>query len=69
MCGPYDSVIGRRKQAVLHHMRTNMHAAFDMASGGEAMCGCIVKIRPETGLSISIERIQYDADQSRSPFR
>lgn len=69
MCGPYDSVIGRRKEAVLHHMRTNMHAAFDMASGGEAMCGCVVKIRPETGLGISIERIQYDADRSRSPFR
>ena len=69
MCGPYDSVIGRRKEAVLHHMRTNIHAAFDMASGGESMCGCVVKIRPETGLSISIERIQYDADLSRSPFR
>lgn len=69
MCGPYDSVIGRRKQAVLQHMRTAMHAPFDMASGGEAMCGCVIKIRRETGLAISIERVQYDADFSRAPFR
>ena len=69
MCGPYDSVIGRRKEAVLQHMRTAMHAPFDMASGGESMCGCIVKVRRETGLAISIERVQYDADLSRAPFR
>ena len=69
MCGPYDSVIGRRKESVLQHMRTAMHAPFDMASGGESMCGCIVKVRRETGLAISIERVQYDADRSREPFR
>ena len=69
MCGPYDSVIGRRKEAVLQHMRTGMHAPFDMASGGEAMCGCVVTIRRQTGLAVSIERIQYDADYSKPPFR
>ena len=69
MCGPYDSVIGRTKEAVLQHMRTAMHAPFDMASGGEALCGCIVKVRPETGHAISIERVQYDADYTREPFK
>ncbi|MEE2680777.1 MAG: TIGR00282 family metallophosphoesterase [Planctomycetota bacterium] len=69
MCGPYDSVIGRKKEAVLQHMRTGMHAPFDMASGGESMCGCIVTVRPETGLAVSIERVQYDADYSRTPFK
>ena len=68
MCGPYDSVIGRNKNAVLQHMRTAMHAPFDMASGGESMCGCVIKVRRETGLAISIERVQYDADRSREPF-
>ena len=69
MCGPYDSVIGRKKESVLQHMRTGMHAPFDMASGGESMCGCIVTIRRETGLAVSIERIQYDADYARAPFK
>jgi hypothetical protein len=69
MCGPYDSVIGRKKNAVLQHMRTGMHAPFDMASGGESLCGCVVKIRRETGLAISIERVQYDADYTRDPFK
>lgn len=68
MCGPYDSVIGRRAAAVLQHMRTAVHMPFDMAEGGEALCGCIVKIRRETGLAVSIERIQYDADRTRAPF-
>ena len=69
MCGPYDSVIGRKKQAVLQHMRTGMHAPFDMAEGGESMCGCLVTIRRETGLAVSIERVQYDADYSKPPFK
>lgn len=69
MCGPYDSVIGRTKKAVLRHMRTGMHAPFDMASGSESMCGCVIKIRRETGLAISIERVQYDADYTRDPFK
>ena len=69
MCGPYDSVIGRKKEAVLHHMRTGMHAPFDMASGGEAMCGCLVTIRRSTGRACAIERFQYEADRSRAPFK
>lgn len=69
MCGPYDSVIGRKKEAVLQHMRTGMHAPFNMGAGGEALCGCIIKVRRETGLAITIERVQYDADRSRAPFR
>ena len=68
MCGPYDSVIGRKKRSVLQHMRTAMHAPFDMADGGEALCGCVIKVRRETGLAISIDRVQYDADYSRAPF-
>lgn len=68
MCGPYNSVIGRNKDAVLQHMRTGMHAPFNMGSGGEALCGCVIKMRQETGLAISIERVQYDADRSRAPF-
>ena len=69
MCGPYDSVIGRKKEAVLQHMRTGMHAPFDMADGAESMCGCVVTIRRETGLAVSIERVQYDADYSKAPFK
>jgi metallophosphoesterase (TIGR00282 family) len=69
MCGPYDSVIGRDTQAVVHHLTTGMHAPMSVASGGAAMCGAVVRIEERTGRAISIERIEYRADYSRPPFQ
>src|SRR5580692_8644182 len=37
MCGPYDSVLGRRKDRVLKHMTTNMPQPFDIATGDVRM--------------------------------
>jgi len=71
MCGPYDSVLGRRKDRVVKHMTTNMPQPFDVATGDVRMCGIIVEIDPDTGRATSIERIEirgenadqaYDAD-------
>jgi 2',3'-cyclic-nucleotide 2'-phosphodiesterase len=71
MCGPYDSVLGRRKDRVVKHMTTNMPQPFDVATGDVRMSGIIVDIDPETGRATSIERIEirgenadqaYDAD-------
>ena len=39
MCGPYDSVLGRRKEPVLKYMTTNMPIPFDVATGDVRMCG------------------------------
>ncbi|MGA2582837.1 MAG: TIGR00282 family metallophosphoesterase [Tepidisphaeraceae bacterium] len=71
MCGPYDSVLGRRKDRVVKHMTTNMPQPFDVATGDVRMCGILVELDPDTGRAISIERIEirgenadqaYDAD-------
>ena len=71
MCGPYDSVLGRRKDKVLRHMTTNMPAPFDVATGDVRMCGAIAEIDEATGRAISVERVEvkgestdqaYDAD-------
>ena len=71
MCGPYDSVLGRRKERVLKFMTTNMPTPFDVATGDVRMCGVLADIDPETGRALSIERIEvkgenadqaYDAD-------
>jgi hypothetical protein len=71
MCGPYDSVLGRRKDRVLKHMTTNMPHSFEVATGDVRMCGALAEIDPETGRAISMERIEvrgenadqaYDAD-------
>lgn len=75
MCGPYDSVLGRRKDRVVKHMTTNMPHSFDVATGDVRMCGVLVEVDNETGKTTHIERIEvkgenadqaYDADDARN---
>ncbi|MFI5378117.1 MAG: YmdB family metallophosphoesterase [Tepidisphaerales bacterium] len=75
MCGPYDSILGRRKDKVLKHMTTGMPCPFEMATGDMRMCGMLAEIDPATGKGVSVERIEvaggnldqaYDADDSRA---
>lgn len=74
MTGPYDSVLGRRKDKVLKHMTTAMPVPFEVATGDVRMCGILSEVDPETGRALSIERIEvsggnsdaaYDADDAR----
>jgi metallophosphoesterase (TIGR00282 family) len=71
MCGPYDSVLGRRKDRVIKHMTTNMPHPFEIATGDVRLCGALAEIDTETGRALSMERIEvrgenadqaYDAD-------
>jgi 2',3'-cyclic-nucleotide 2'-phosphodiesterase len=75
MCGPYDSVLGRRKDRVLRYMTTSMHAPFEVATGDVRMCGVLAEIEVETGKCVAIERLEvhgenadaaYDADDAKS---
>jgi metallophosphoesterase (TIGR00282 family) len=68
MCGPYDSIIGRAPEAVLRHMTTGVHVPYEVGSGGEAMCGVVARIDEGNGRTLSIQRVQYDADRTQSPF-
>jgi len=74
MCGPYDSVLGRRKDKVLKYMTAQMPVPFEVAVGDVRMCGALAEIEAETGRAISIERIEvcggnadaaYDADDAK----
>ena len=68
MCGPYDSIIGRDAESVLRHMTTGVHVPYSVGSGGEAMCGVVAQIDQNTGRTIKIERVQYEADKKAPPF-
>jgi len=68
MCGPYESIIGRDRDAVLKHMTTGLHAPFAVASGGAMLCGAVVRVSDDTARALSIERVEYRADYSRPPF-
>jgi hypothetical protein len=58
MTGPYDSVIGRDKAAVLKKLRTGVPARFEVAKGDVRACGVAVEVDVDTGKSLRIERFQ-----------
>lgn len=75
MCGPYDSVLGRRKDRVVKYMTTGMPHPFDVATSDVRMCGVLVELDEQSGRATSIERIEvagesvdpaYDVDDRKS---
>lgn len=58
MTGPYDSVIGRDKTAVLYRFETGMHASFTVANDDVRLCGAKVCVDSVTGKATSIERVR-----------
>jgi hypothetical protein len=57
MTGPYDSIIGRRIDRVLHKFITQMPSHFEVATNNVWLCGAMVTIQVETGQAIEIKRI------------
>jgi 2',3'-cyclic-nucleotide 2'-phosphodiesterase len=68
MCGPYDSVLGRRKDKVLKYMTTNMPQPFDVATGDVRMCGVVCEMDPDTGKAISIERVEVQGENADQAY-
>ncbi|HYS11518.1 MAG TPA: TIGR00282 family metallophosphoesterase [Myxococcales bacterium] len=58
MCGPWDSVIGLRKENAIERFLTQRHAPFDLGQGDVYLQGAIVGIDEETGRARSILRVQ-----------
>lgn len=57
MCGPHDSILGRRVDRVLHHTLTAMPTPFDVADGDVRLNGAIIDI-DESHRAVSIERFR-----------
>ena len=58
MCGPYDSVIGRKIENVLERFLTSLPVRFEVAQGNIQLCGAVLDIDEKTGRARSIVRIQ-----------
>lgn len=58
MTGPFDGVIGRKKEQVLARFLTQMPARFEMAEGDIQLHGVILDIDEKTGKADSIKRVQ-----------
>ncbi|MDD5618040.1 MAG: TIGR00282 family metallophosphoesterase [Candidatus Omnitrophica bacterium] len=57
MSGPFDSVIGRKKEQILEKFLTGMPIRFELGINDVRLQGVIVEIEDKTGKSISIERV------------
>lgn len=67
MCGPYDSVLGRRKEAVVPWMADSIPSPFDVATGDVRLCGVIAEVDEATGRATAVERFEVaagNADQA-----
>jgi calcineurin-like phosphoesterase len=58
MTGPFDSVIGRKKEQILTRFLTQMPTRFEMAEDDVQLHGVIIDVDEKTGRASSIERIQ-----------
>lgn len=67
MTGPYDSILGRRKDRVLRTMITNTPNPFDVATDDARLCGILVQVDADSGKAASIERIRIDGDALNTP--
>jgi 2',3'-cyclic-nucleotide 2'-phosphodiesterase len=57
MCGPFDSILGRRIDRVLETRLTANPTQFDVADGDVRLCGSVVEIDAESGRATAIERV------------
>ena len=60
MSGPYDSVIGVRKEIIIQKFLTKRGKRFETATGDAWLCGAIVEIDESTGHATSIERVRVE---------
>ncbi len=58
MTGPYDSVIGRKKDKILERYLTQLPTSFDMATDDIQMHGVIIDIDEKTGKARDIKRVR-----------
>lgn len=60
MTGPYDSVLGRRKDRILRYLISGLPAPFDVATDDVRLCGVLVRVDSDTGRAQHIERVRID---------
>jgi 2',3'-cyclic-nucleotide 2'-phosphodiesterase len=62
MTGPYDSIIGVEKDAVIHRFITGMPSRFETAKGDPRFAAAIVSVDPDSGRARAIDRVLLGED-------
>ncbi|MEK3886901.1 TIGR00282 family metallophosphoesterase [Bacillus sp. FSL K6-3431] len=64
MTGPYDSILGMEKEAVLHRFLTALPTRFEVEKNGrKQLCACLITVDEKTGIAKSIKPILINEDQ------
>ena len=63
MTGPYDSVIGIKKETILEKFLTQMPSRFEPAEADARLCAVLIRADTETGRAHSIERLVLRSDE------
>lgn len=58
MTGPFDSVIGVKKEQAIERFRTSRSIPYETAEGDVRLCAVRVDVDPATGRALAIERIE-----------
>jgi len=58
MCGPEDSILGVKTEAVLRRFLTQMPTRFEVASGGVIVQGALIDIDETSGRASAIRRVR-----------
>jgi metallophosphoesterase (TIGR00282 family) len=58
MTGPYDSVIGRKKEKIIERFITGMPTRFELATEGIELHGVLLEVDEKTGQALKIERVR-----------
>ncbi|KGR74003.1 TIGR00282 family metallophosphoesterase [Ureibacillus sinduriensis] len=67
MTGPYDEILGMKKESVIYKFQTNLPSRFEVPKEGrEVLSGFFVEIDDKTGKALNCERIYINADY---PFK
>jgi len=62
MCGATDSILGVKKEAVIHKMKTKMLSRFDFAEGEIEINGALFTVDTDTWRGISCENIKFTGE-------
>lgn len=57
MCGPDDSILGRRIEPIVERMLTSTPKMMPVAKGSVRLCGVIIDVEVSSGRALHIERI------------
>jgi metallophosphoesterase (TIGR00282 family) len=60
MCGPYDSILGRRIDRVLYTAVSFVPSSFEVATGDPRLAGAVVDVDAASGKATGIRRVTLD---------